>query len=377
MRRKIAILGSTGSIGKNALKVASHLKDKIEIVVLAANSNIDLLEQQAIQHQPKLIAVYDRQKAFALQKKLPHIKVVAGLEGLCEAATYPEVHTVLTAFVGAIGLIPTAEAIKAKKAIALANKETLVAAGGYIMPLAKQYNVPLIPVDSEHSAVFQCIHGEKGVRRIILTSSGGPFRELSQDKLQQVTIEDALKHPNFAMGPKITIDSSTMMNKGLEVIEAYWLFGVDLNAIEVLIHPQQKIHSMVEFIDGSILAQLCEPDMLIPIQYGMTYPERCGGILPPYDFIKNSRLDFAQPDMKKFSCLAMAYEAIKVGGTMPCYLNAANEVLVSRFLNREISWQEIARKLQEIISKHSASQELTLDNIIATDQLARETAQQA
>jgi 1-deoxy-D-xylulose-5-phosphate reductoisomerase len=234
----------------------------------------------------------------------------------------------------------------------------------------------MIPVDSEHSAVYQCLHREDpaSVRRIILTSSGGPFREWEQERLMRIMPEDALKHPNFAMGAKVTIDSSTLMNKGLEVIEAYWLFGVKLDQIEVVIHPQQKIHSMVEFIDGSIMAQMCEPDMLVPIQYAMTYPERCQGLLPPYDFIRNSRMDFYQPNVAKFRCLDLAYEAVRAGGTLPCYMNAANEVLVNRFLKKEIAWSGISEKLERLMMRYRPSQDVSLESILAVDQLAREEA---
>jgi len=377
MRKKISVLGSTGSIGRNALKIASNIKEKVEIVALAAHQNIELLEQQALEHHPKLIAVYDKEQALLLQKKLPSIRVVGGLEGICEAATYHETETVVAAIVGSIGLIPTIEAIKAKKTIALANKEVLVAAGGYVIPLAKQYGVFLIPVDSEHNAIFQCLDGEDqaSVQRIILTSSGGPFREWNTERLSQITVEDALKHPNFTMGAKVTIDSSTMMNKGLEVIEAYWLFGLTLEQVEVLVHPQQKIHGMVEFVDGTILVQMCEPDMLIPIQYAMTYPERCPGLLKPYDFINNTRLDFFQPDISKFRCLDLAYSALRTGGTLPCYMNAANEILVNRFLKKEISWFNIGEKLEKLMAKHQSDQNLSLDTILEVDKLARQEAQ--
>lgn len=373
MHRKISLLGSTGSIGRNALKIASKLKEKVKIVALAAKENIDLLEQQAREHQPELIAVYDQEKAKILQKKLPHIRVVGGMEGLCEVAAYPEAEMMVAAIVGAAGLMPTATAIKAGKMIALANKEVLVAGGPYIMPLAKKHGVAMIPVDSEHSAVFQCLHGEDpaSVRRLILTSSGGPFREWEQKQLQQVTLSQALKHPNFSMGAKVTIDSSTLMNKGLEVIEAHWLFDVKLDQIEVLIHPQQKIHSMVEFIDGSIMAQMCEPDMIIPIQYAMTYPERCQGQLPVYDFVKNARLDFCQPDVTKFRCLNLAYEALRVGGTLPCYMNAANEILVNRFLKEEITWLDISEKLETLMANYQCSKDISLEAILEVDQEAR------
>lgn len=372
----IAILGSTGSIGKNALKVVSHLQGRVQVAALAAKSNIDLLEQQAIEYQPSLIAVHDPDQAFKLQKRLPGIRVVAGMEGICEAATLPEVETVVAAMVGAAGLIPTAAAIRAKKAIAFANKEVLVAAGAYIVPLAKQHGAILIPVDSEHNAVFQCLRGEEpsSVRKILLTSSGGPFREWSEAQLATATLQDALKHPNFAMGAKITVDSSTMMNKGLEVIEAFWLFGVGKEQIEVLIHPQQKIHSMVEFRDGSILAQMGEPDMLTPIQYAITFPERCQGILPPYDFVKNPRLDFYEPSLNKFICLRLAYDALKAGGTLPCFMNAANEVLVNRFLRGEIAWREIGQKLETLMAAHSNREETSLEGFLATDLEARALA---
>lgn len=376
MRRKIAILGSTGSIGKNALQVASHNKEIIEIVGLAVKDNIDLLEKQIAEHSPRIVAVYNLEKAALLQKRVPHVKVVGGLEGLSEVASLSDVHSVVAAIVGAVGLIPTIEAIKAGKTIALANKEVLVSAGSYVIPLAKKHGVTLLPVDSEHNAIFQCLHQEdrKAIRRIILTSSGGPFRGYSIDQLRQVSIEQALAHPNFSMGSKITVDSSTMMNKGLEVIEAYWLFGVPLESIEVLIHPQQKIHSMVEFIDGSILAEMCEPDMVVPIQYAMTYPNRVQGLLPPYDFVKNGRLDFHAPDTATFRCLSLAYQALRAGGTMPCYMNAANEVLVQRFLQKEISWVEIGLKLDDLMMRYESSSEVSLEAILAADTQAREEA---
>lgn len=373
MYKKISLLGSTGSIGKNVLKIASTLKEKIKIVALAAKGNIDLLEEQAREHHPTLIAVYDEEKAKILQKRLPHIRVVGGMEGLCEVSTYHEAEMTVAAIVGAAGLMPTAMAIQAGKMIALANKEVLVAGGPYIMPLAKKHGVSLIPVDSEHSAIFQCLQGEQSasVRRLILTSSGGPFREWEHNQLQQVKLSEALKHPNFMMGAKITIDSSTLMNKGLEVIEAHWLFDVKLEQIEVLIHPQQKIHSMVEFVDGSIMAQMCEPDMVIPIQYAMTYPERCQGPLPVYDFVKNSRLDFFQPDTSKFRCLDLAYEALRIGGTVPCYMNAANEVLVNRFLKEEIAWFDISQKLETLMTSYQCFKDISLEAILEIDRRAR------
>lgn len=376
MQKKIAVLGSTGSIGKNALKVAANLKGQVEVAALAAGSNIDLLEQQAKEHCPRMIAVFDKEKALELQQRLPHIEVVGGMEGVCAVASLPEVNTVISALVGAAGLLPTAAAIEQGKRIALANKEVLVAAGAYIIPLVKQHGAALIPVDSEHNAIFQCLDHEeiRSVRRLILTSSGGPFRGWTREQLQEVTVEKALKHPNFSMGAKITVDSSTLMNKGLEVIEAYWLFGVESDQIEVLVHPQQKIHSMVEFVDGSIMAQMSEPDMLLPIQHAITYPERCHGLLEPFDFIRNSRLDFLQPDRATFRCLDLSYQALKEGGTLPCFMNAVNEVLVSRFLNREIGWSEISTKLETLMMRHENSRQLDLPSILAVDRMARDQA---
>ncbi|MBS0628527.1 MAG: 1-deoxy-D-xylulose-5-phosphate reductoisomerase [Verrucomicrobia bacterium] len=376
MRRKISILGSTGSIGKNALQVADHHKETIEIVGLAVKDNIDLLEKQIEKYSPRVVAVYNKEKAHLLQKKVPHVQVLGGLEGLLEVAALSEVHTVVAAIVGSIGLLPTIQAIKAGKTIALANKEVLVSAGAYVMPLVKSHGVTLLPVDSEHNAIFQCLHTEnpKAISRLILTSSGGPFRGWSLDQLKDVTVEMALRHPNFSMGAKITIDSSTLMNKGLEVIEAHWLFDVPSEKIEVLVHPQQKIHSMVEFVDGSILAEMCEPDMVVPIQYAMTYPDRMKGILPPYDFVKNGRLDFLAPDISSFRCLSLAYQALQAGGTMACYMNAANEVLVHRFLQKEISWMEIGIKLEKLMMKYDNKSDVSLETILAVDAMAREEA---
>jgi 1-deoxy-D-xylulose-5-phosphate reductoisomerase len=378
MRVKVAILGSTGSIGKNAVKVALENKDIIEVVALAAKSNIDLLQEQAALLSPKIVAVYDKEKALELQKKIPGIHVVAGMEGLCEVVVREDVDLVLAAMVGSAGLVPTVEAIRAKKRIALANKEVLVAAGSYVMPLVKKMGVELIPVDSEHNAIFQCLHREekKTVRRIILTSSGGPFRGKTKEDLKNVTVEDALKHPNFSMGAKITVDSSTMMNKGLEVIEAHFLFELPLEKIEVLIHPEQKIHGMVEFCDGSLIAQMCEPDMVVPIQYAMTYPYRKEGLLPPYDFIKNGALHFLPPNIDLFRPLKLAYEAARVGGTLPCYMNAANEVLVESFLQKKISWLSIGQMLENLMERHNAEMGNSLETFLEVDSLARNQARE-
>jgi 1-deoxy-D-xylulose-5-phosphate reductoisomerase len=374
--RKVAILGSTGSIGANALKIAQHLKNEIEISVLAAKSNIDLLEAQAHQFHPEIIAVYNKDKALELKRRLPHVKILAGMEGLQEAASHPSVDLVISAMSGTVGILPTVAAIKSGKNIGFANKEVLVSAGAYVMSLVAEMGIHFIPLDSEHNAIFQCLHGQKNedVRRLILTASGGPFRCFNEEQLQKATLEEALQHPTYKMGPKNTIDSSTLMNKGLEVIEAYFLFGIPVEKIEVVIHPQSVIHSLVEFKDGSILSQLSEPNMLIPIQFAMTYPERKEGLVRPFDFASNSRLDFYPPDINKFACLALAYDALKRGGSLPCYMNAANEVLVERFLNREISWFEIAAKLGRLMAAHQPEKRLDLDKIIEIDGLARNEA---
>lgn len=376
--KRIAILGSTGSIGTSTLQIARHLKDEFQITALAAKSNIDLLEQQALEFSPKLIAVYDTQKAIELQKRLPSIEVLAGMEGLEALASYSDVDFVVSAMTGTLGLAPTLAAIKAGKNIGLANKEALVSGGALVMSLARKHGVSLIPIDSEHSAIFQCLQGSKTseVRRIILTSSGGPFRTYSQDKLHNITVEQALCHPTWKMGPKVTIDSSTLMNKGLEVIEAHWFFGVPVDQIEVIIHPQSIIHSMVEFIDSSMMAQMSVPNMMVPIQYAMTYPDRQQGLLQPYDFVKNSSLQFFQPDFENFRCLKLAYDAIRQGGTLPGYMNAANEVLVSRFLDRQIGWKDIALKLELLMCRHSIENITSIDDVLEVDHQARVEAKE-
>lgn len=375
--KRIAILGSTGSIGCNALKIAKHLgPSEIKVVALAAKSNIDLLEEQAKEFFPDIIAVFDKDKALMLQKRLPKIRVVGGMEGLKAVASHVNADLVISAMVGTLALEPTVAAISAGKNIALANKEALISGGALIMALVREKGVTLIPVDSEHSAIFQCLNGEnpKAIERLILTSSGGPFRTHSMEQLQQVTVESALNHPKWAMGPKITIDSSTMMNKGLEVIEAHWLFNVPVEKIDIIVHPQHLIHSMVEFVDRSIIAQMNVPDMVVPIQYAMTYPERKLGTIPKFDFIKHGTLDFFMPDMEKFRCLKLAYHAVKEGGSLPCYMNAANEVLVHRFLDRQISWIEIVSKLEHLMSKHKVAKVNSLDTVLAIDTQAREEA---
>lgn len=376
--KSIVLLGSSGSIGKNVLQIARHLKQKFRIAALAVKSNIDLLEQQIQEFHPEVVAVYDKQKAQELQRRLPQQKIVAGMEGLEEVAALPSAHLVISAMSGTLGLLPTVSAIKAGKNVALANKESLVSGGELVISLAKEKGVSLIPIDSEHSAIFQCLQGDhpKNIRRIILTSSGGPFRLFSDSQLDQVTVEDALRHPTWSMGPKVTIDSSTLMNKGLELIEARWLFDLPISKIDVVIHPQSIIHSLVEFVDLSMLAQMGEPDMKTPIQYAMTYPDRFQGLLHPFDFIKNSRLEFFSPNQNRFPCLTLAYQAAETGGSLPCYMNAANEVLVQRFLERQISWKQIATKLAELMSRHSIQRVASLEAILSIDSLARREAQE-
>ncbi len=375
--RELAILGSTGSIGKNCLAVARHLgPDAVRIVALAARHNIDLLEQQAREFNPALIAVYELEQARQLQKRIPHIPVIGGIEGLEAVAIHEKANLVISAMSGAIGLVPTIAAIQAGKNIGFANKEVLVSGGEVVMSLVRKHGIDLIPIDSELTAIFQCLKGEssKNVKRLLITASGGPFRNFTNEQLETVNIDHALNHPNYKMGPKVTIDSSTLMNKGLEMIEAHWLFQVPLDKIEVIVHPQQIIHSMVEFIDNSMLAQMGDTDMLIPIQYAIMYPERSVGSLKPFDFVKNNTLQFLLPDTNKFRCLKLAYDAVRCGGSLPCYMNAANEVLVNRFLDKKIAWKDIAINLENLMSRHSVVPVKNLQDILAIDQIAREEA---
>lgn len=376
MHKKISLLGSTGSIGTSSLEVIRHLGDGYQVVALAAHSNIELLEQQIKEFRPKIAAVYDPSKASLLQAKVPECEILAGLEGLKAVASFSESNFVISAISGTQGLIPTVEAIKAGKNVALANKEALVSGGELVMKLVKEKGIQLHPIDSEHSALWQCLQGNSSsaVRRLILTASGGPFREFTEEQLKTITPEQALNHPNWKMGPKVTIDSSTLMNKGLEVIEAYWLFGIPLEMIEVVIHPQSIIHSMVEYCDGSTMAQLGLPLMIVPIQYALTYPDRKPGLLKPFDFIRHGKLEFNFPDLKKFRCLELAYQSLKKGGSMSCYMNAANEVLVNRFLRQEIGWQEIGKSLEALIERHEVRPIATLDSILEMDRVARQDA---
>lgn len=374
LSKKIAILGSTGSIGQNTINVIRHLGTSFEVKALTAKSNIDLLEKQIAEFHPDLVAVFDEEKARELQKRVPRTKIVSGMEGLVEVATYDPVDLVVSSMVGTVGILPTAKAIEAGKTIGLANKEVMISAGEYITKLAREKEVDIIPIDSEHSAIFQCLRGEKiqNVDRLILTASGGPFRTHTKESLQLVTLEDALKHPNWAMGAKNTIDSSTLMNKGLEVIEAHYLFDIPLSQIDVVIHPQSVIHSFVEFIDGSTLAQLSKPNMMMPIQYALTYPERMKGSFPRFNFREYPNLEFCEPNHDHFPCLNLAYKALDKGGSLPAYMNAANEILVDRFIQGQISWIEIGKKLHDLMEAHQVQPIKELDEILKIDQKARE-----
>ena len=369
--KKIAILGSTGSIGTQTLDVISQHPQDLSVAALAAGSNIVLLEQQIRQYHPLIAAVWDAKKAAELKIAVSDldVKIVSGMEGMIEAVTLPEADIVVTAVVGMIGIRPTMEAIKAGKDIALANKETLVTAGHLIMQMAKDYHVQILPVDSEHSAIFQSLKGEhaSGIRRILLTASGGPFRGKTLDELADVQVEDALKHPNWSMGHKITIDSSTMVNKGLEVMEAGWLFDVSLDQIQVVIQPASIIHSMIEYEDGAVIAQLGTPDMKLPIQYALYYPER--RFLPGdrLDFTKLREITFDVPDPETFKGLKLAYQAGKTGGSMPTVFNAANEMAVSLFLKKKIPYLTIPDMIQASMEHHKKVDAPDVDQILAAE----------
>lgn len=368
--KRIAILGSTGSIGTQTLDVVRENGD-IEVLGIAAGSNIQLLERQIREFHPRIAAVWTEEKAKELRTRISDTdtKVAAGMDGLIQVSTMEDTEILVTAIVGMIGIRPTIEAIKSGKHIALANKETLVTAGHLIMPLAKKYGVSILPVDSEHSAIFQSLQGndKKAIHKILLTASGGPFRGRTQEQLMEVTVEDALKHPNWSMGQKITIDSSTMVNKGLEVIEAKWLFGVDVDQIQVVVQPQSIIHSMVEYVDGAVMAELGTPDMKLPIQYALYYPERRylpGGRV---DFWKLGHLDFEEPDMDTFYGLKLAYIAGRRGGSLPTVYNAANELAVSQFLKRQIKYLEITEIIEDCIRAHKVIEHPTLEQILETE----------
>lgn len=375
--KKISVLGSTGSIGTQTLDVARMHRDQFQIEGLAAGSNVELLLQQVKEFGPRKVSVATKELADRVKHSLPAgTEVFYGREGLIEIAAGTDAELVVTAVVGSMGLPSTLAAIEAGKNIGLANKETLVTAGHLVTAAAAAKGIKLLPIDSEHSAIFQCLNGERyeDIERITLTASGGSFRDYTREQLVDVTVEDALKHPNWSMGAKITIDSATMVNKGLEVIEAHWLYGLPYEQISVLLHPESIIHSFVEFRDSSIIAQLGNPDMRVPIQYALTYPERWNSPAPRLSLAEAGRLNFREMDFERFPCLRLAYECGKMGGTAPTVFNAANEVAVARFLRKEISFLRIEEIIEQVVERHQNHPEPPLETIEASDQSARELA---
>jgi len=382
----VSILGSTGSIGKNTLDVLARHRDRYRVVALSANTDVQGMLQQCLEFRPLLAAMADagsaRQLAQLLAEPAPEIEVLAGEEGLRAVACHAHASQVMAAIVGAAGLLPVLAAVEAGKRILLANKEALVVAGGLFMEAVRRNKVQVLPIDSEHNAVFQCLPAdfstgleEKGVKRILLTASGGPFRRLDVDQLQQVTPEQACAHPNWDMGRKISVDSATMMNKGLEVIEAHWLFGAAPERIQVVVHPQSVIHSMVEYVDGSVLAQLGNPDMRTPIAHALAWPERIASGVDSLDLFQVARLDFEPPDLQRFPCLALAFRAIEEGGSMPAILNAANEVAVAAFLRGETGFLQIPQIIETTMNALQAESADSLETLLQADRRARETAE--
>ncbi|MBF2029935.1 MAG: 1-deoxy-D-xylulose-5-phosphate reductoisomerase [Oscillatoriales cyanobacterium C42_A2020_001] len=380
--KAISLLGSTGSIGTQTLDIAAQYPDQFQIVGLAAGSNVELLAQQVRQFHPKIVAICEKEKLAELKAAIadltPQPILLSGDEGIVEVARYSEADVVVTGIVGCAGLLPTIAAIQAGKDIALANKETLIAGGPVVLPLLQQHGVKLLPADSEHSAIFQCLQGvpQGGLRRILLTASGGAFRDLPVEKLAHVTVADALKHPNWSMGRKITIDSATLMNKGLEVIEAHYLFGMDYDHIDIVIHPQSIIHSLIELQDTSVLAQLGWADMRLPLLYALSYPDRIATDWKPLDLVKAGDLTFREPDHQKYPCMKLAYAAGRAGGCMPAVLNAANEQAVALFLDEAIRFLDIPRLIEQVCDRYHP-QNLSnpaLEDIIAADQWARQEA---
>ncbi|MBU0687790.1 MAG: 1-deoxy-D-xylulose-5-phosphate reductoisomerase [Candidatus Margulisbacteria bacterium] len=374
--KKLAVLGSTGSIGKQTLEVVLAYPSSFNVVALAAKDEVDLIVEQIKKFSPKIVSVADDATKSKVEAALgkTNTKILTNSEGLLAAATDPAVNTVVVAIPGSLSLTPTLEAIKAKKDLALATKEILVAGGDLMMEEIKKAGIKVMPIDSEHSAIYQCLAGEdkKKVKKIILTASGGPFLNTPVEKLAAMTPKEALAHPTWKMGPKITIDSATLMNKGLEVIEAHYLFGIDYKNIEVIIHPQSVIHSMVEFVDGSVMAQLGPADMRLPIQYALLDGKRAQNFFKRIDFTKLSTLNFAKPDLNKFQCLKLAYEAAKKGGTAGAVLNAANEVAVKQFLGKKIGFMQIAEQVKAALDKHQSKANPTIEDILAADKWARE-----
>jgi 1-deoxy-D-xylulose-5-phosphate reductoisomerase len=376
--KRLAVLGSTGSIGVNTLHIVHQFPERFEVVGLSAGVNIQLLKEQILQFRPKVVSVLNKELSDALHNDLPHVsaQIVHGVEGLIQVATHPEVDQVVSAIVGAVGLIPTLSAVKTGKAIALANKEPLVMAGKILIEEAKKSNARILPVDSEHSAIFQALlgHQKEDVSRLILTASGGPFLNVPLSRLKEVTVKEALNHPRWEMGKKITIDSASLMNKGLEVIEAHWLFDIPVEKIVVQIHPQSVVHSMVEYIDGSIVAQMGITDMKIPISYALSFPQRLPLNLPPLDLLQAGGLTFFAPDQERFPCLQLAYQSIQIGETMPAILNATNEVAVNAFLEGSIKFTDIPLLLQRVMAQHEVKKIHTIEDILKSDHWARERA---
>ncbi|MBI5974903.1 1-deoxy-D-xylulose-5-phosphate reductoisomerase [Staphylococcus canis] len=368
MKKNIVILGASGSIGKQAIDVIEQHPDQFKLVGFSVGKNIDYAKQIIETFHPTMVSVQNESDIEAL--KHYNIEVVHGIEGLKRVATLSDSHIVLNALLGSVGLEPTLKAIESGKDIALANKETLVVAGELVMAHAKQYDVNILPVDSEHAAIFQCLNGEdvKQVKKVVITASGGSFRDLSRADLEDVTVEDALNHPNWSMGNKITIDSATMMNKGFEVIEAKWLFDLELEQIETILHKESIIHSMVEFEDTSVMAQLGTPDMRMPIQYAFTYPKRLSHDAPSLNLAEVAQLNFKKMDLERYKCLKYAYEAIRIGGSMPVVLNAVNEVAVAKFLNKEIRFLDIERMIEKEMEAHTVIEHPTLEQILELDE---------
>lgn len=378
--KAITLLGSTGSIGTQTLDIVNQYPDQFQIVGLAARRNVEMLAQQVRQFRPQIVAICDSTQRSALQEAIadvdPQPILLSGEEGVTEVARYGDAEAVVTGIVGCAGLMPTIAAIQAGKDIALANKETLIAGGPVVLPLVQQHNVKLLPADSEHSAIFQCLQGvpSKGLRRILLTASGGAFRDWPVEKLASVTVADALKHPNWSMGRKITVDSATLMNKGLEVIEAHFLFGMDYDHIDIVIHPQSIIHSLIELQDTSVLAQLGWPDMRLPLLYALSWPERIYTDWEPLDLVKAGDLTFKAPDHEKYPCMQLAYAAGRAGGSMPAVLNAANEKAVELFLEEKIRFLDIPKLIEAVCDRHQADNcaQPTLEDIVSADQWARQ-----
>lgn len=379
MKQRLAILGSTGSIGTNTLEVVRQHPDQFEVVALAAGGNVDEMVKQVEEFKPKLISMSSKDAAEEVKLRANRpVRTVYGEEGPIEVATHPDATYLVSALMGSRGLIPTLAAIREGKTIGLANKETLVMGGAIVMEEAKKAGVAILPIDSEHSAIYQCLHKENPtqVKRIILTASGGPFRDWPREKIERATREEALNHPNWSMGEKITVDSASLMNKGLEVIEAHWLFNLSYDRIDVLIHPESIIHSMVEFVDGAVLAELGTPDMKVPIQYALGYPKRLPLRTKTLDLVELGALHFREPDPKRFPCLQMAYDAGRAGGTMPTVLNGANEVAVERFLRGRLPFPMIEEIVGKALSRHRTVTDPNLEDLFEADRWARETARQ-